>query len=72
MTNLAKQAKKDWLDMELLGRLDTEAGLVAETKAPREPDQPQPAEGGGATVGEPRPPTETSGGFDRWPGGLTG
>jgi len=58
--------------MEFLGRLDTEAGLVAEGKAPREPEKAEQAVGGGATVSEPRWTTETSGGFDRWPGGLKG
>lgn len=72
MINLAKQAKKDWRGMELLGRLDTEAGLVAEGRAPGEPNQPEPAEGGAATVSDVRSAPETSGGFDRWPGGLTG
>ena len=58
--------------MEFLGRLDTEAGLVAEGRAPGEPDQAEQAVGGGATVSEPRSTTETAGGFDRWPGGLKG
>ena len=64
--------------MEFLGRLDTEAGLVAEGKVPGEPeqaeqvDQVEQAEGGGATLSEARSTPERSGGFDRWPGGLKG
>ena len=61
--------------MEFLGRLDTEAGFVAEGKALGEPDQAEQAdqvEGGGATVSEARSTPERSGGFVRWPGGLNG
>lgn len=50
--------------MEFLGRLDTEAGFVAEGKAPGEPDQAEPAEGGGVTASEPPSTPERSGGFD--------
>ena len=49
--------------MEFLGRLDTEAGFVAEGKAPGEPDQAEPAEGD-VTASEPRSTPERSGGFD--------
>jgi len=58
--------------MEFLGRLDAEAGLVAEGRAQGEPDQPEHAEGVGASVSEPRSTTEAAGGFDRWPGALRG
>ncbi len=58
--------------MEFLGRLDIEAGLVAEGKAPGEPDQAEKAEDCGAPGTESRSTTATSGGFDRWTGGLKG
>lgn len=72
MASLANRPRETGLGMEFLGRLDTEAGLVAEGKAPGEPDQAEPAEGDGATVSEARSTPERSGGFDRWPGGLKG
>src|SRR5674476_458922 len=62
--------RKTGLGMEFLGRLDTEAGLVAEGRAQGEPDQAEAVGGAGASCGEPRTAPETAGGVDGWPGAL--